>query len=191
VGSGLGYRAVPFQSAYCASKHGIVGFMSALRSELIRGGSGITLSMVQMPALDTPQFSWARNRLPKKPQPAPPIFTPEVAARAVMKAVETGRREYFVGKSVIKLVLGNVVLPDWLDRKMADAGAAMQKSDVEEPGGRPDNLEGPVEDMPATASGAFSREASDSALVVDADRLRQAVFLVGPALLFGVGLLLG
>jgi short-subunit dehydrogenase len=191
VGSGLGYRPVPYQSAYCASKHGINGFTSSLRSELIREGSAITVSLVQMPALNTPQFDWALNRLSKKPQPAPPIYDPDVAAQAVMKAVREGKREYFVGKSVLKLVFGNMVLPGWLDRKLADAGAEQQKSDTPEPGGRPANLMDPVEGVPATATGRFGEEASDSGLIVDADMARIAVFGGALIIAFLLGLIIG
>lgn len=98
IGSGFGYRSVPYQSAYCTSEHGINGFSAALRSELIREGSRITLSLVQLPAVNTPQFDWALNRMAMRPQPAPPVFEPDVAARGVMRAVREGRREYFVGR---------------------------------------------------------------------------------------------
>lgn len=191
IGSGLAYRAVPYQSAYCASKHAINGFSDAVRSELIREGSEVTLSVVQLPALNTPQFSWARNRLSMKPQPAPPVFQPELAARAVMRAIEDGPRELFVGGSVLKLVFGHLLAPGWLDRKLADDGAEMQKSDREEPGSRPDNLDAPVENMPATARGAFDEDARPGGLIVDAGHARAAVFGGIPLLTFLLGLLLG
>ncbi|MEO1362588.1 MAG: SDR family oxidoreductase [Pseudomonadota bacterium] len=191
VGSGLSYRSVPYQSAYCASKHAINGFSAAIRSELIREGSHVTISLVQLPALNTPQFDWALNRLSKKPQPAPPIFQPEVAARAILRAVREGRREYFVGGSVLQLVFGNMVLPDWLDHKLADSGAEMQKSDSDEPGDRPNNLAGPVSDIDATARGRFSDNASDSAVIIDADRARLIALGAPLLLVLCVGLLLG
>ncbi|WP_223423090.1 SDR family oxidoreductase [Tateyamaria pelophila] len=191
VGSGLGYRSVPYQSAYCASKHGINGFTSSIRSELIREGSNITISVVQLPALNTPQFDWALNRLSKKPQPAPPIFQPDVAARAIMRAVKEGRREYFVGRSVLKLVFGNMLLPGWLDRKLADSGAEMQKSDEDEPGNRPNNLSSPVSSIGAQAQGRFDDDARDSALIVDADRARLVVFGSVPLLALVLGILIG
>lgn len=172
IGSGLSYRAVPLQSAYCAAKHAINGFTASLRSELIRAGSGITLSLVQLPAMNTPQFTWALNRLEKKPQPAPPIYDPEVAARAVMRVIESGEREVLVGKSVLQLVLGQLVVPDWLDRKMAGAGADMQKSDQDEPGGRPNNLFDPVDGISPTADGAFADSAKPKALTVNSDTIR-------------------
>lgn len=191
VGSGLGYRSVPYQSAYCASKHAINGFTSSIRSELLRDGSAITLSLVQLPALNTPQFDWARNRLSQKPQPAPPIFQPDVAADAVMQAIAEGKREYFVGKSVLQLVFGNMLLPNWLDKKMADSGAEMQKSDDPEPGGRPDNLADAVGGVESTAYGRFGHTAKDKGLIVDADQARLFAFGAPLALVFLLGLLLG
>ncbi len=190
VGSGLNYRPVPFQAAYCASKHGISGFTAALRSELLRDARPITLSMVQLPAMNTPQFDWALNRLPKKPQPAPPIYQPEVASRAVLRAIDTDAREILVGQSVLKLAFANFVAPDWLDRKLAKDGAEMQKSQAAEPGGRPDNLMGPAPHA-AGARGSFGDRAKDDALTVDGDRARYAAFggLLGAGLV--LGLLLG
>lgn len=191
VGSGLGYRSVPYQSAYCASKHGINGFTASIRSELIREGTAITISVVQLPAINTPQFDWALNRLSKKPQPAPPIFQPDVAAQAIMRAISEGAREYFVGKSVLELVFGNMVLPSWLDRKLADSGAEMQKSDDDDPGGRPNNLSSPVSHISATAHGRFGKDAKDSALIVNADRARVVAFAVPPLAALLIGLLIG
>ncbi|SEN32852.1 SDR family oxidoreductase [Palleronia pelagia] len=194
VGSGLAYRPVPFQGAYCAAKHAINGFTSSLRSELLREKSPIVLSLVQLPAINTPQFDWARNRLEDMPQPAPPIFQPEVAARGVMKAIDTDAREIFVGTSVLKLTLPNFFLPDWLDRKLASSGAEMQKSDRNEPGGRPDNLWDPV-DYPSRAQGSFGDRAKDDGMIVDADLTRKLALggLVGVPLIVGllIGLLLG
>lgn len=190
VGSGLGYRSVPYQSAYCASKHAINGFISSIRSELIREGSPITVSLVQLPAINTPQFDWALNRLAKKPQPAPPIFQPSVAAKAVLRAVREGRREYFVGSSVLQLVFGNMALPNWLDHKLADAGAEQQKSEDNEPGGRPNNLSEPVGDMPSQARGRFTDRAKENGLIVDADRARLLFFASLPAAGFLLALLL-
>ncbi len=190
IGSGLSYRAIPFQAAYCGSKHAINGFTSAVRSELIRDGHPLKLSLVQLPAINTPQFEWARNRLEARPQPAPPIYQPEVAARAVLKAIETGAREILVGRSVLQLVFGNMVLSDWLDRKLADEGVEMQKSDQPEPGGRPDNIDEPVR-RPSTAHGRFGTRAYDDALIVDSDLARKVVFLGLPLASFVLGLALG
>ena len=191
VGSGLGYQSVPFQSAYCASKHAINGFTDSIRSELIRSKSEITMSVVQLPAVNTPQFDWARNRLGMKPQPAPPIYQPDVAADAVMRAVRSGERELFVGKSVVQLIFGHMVAPGWLNRKMASAGAEMQKSGDDEPGNRPDNVFEPVKNMGAVAHGRFDDRAKNSGLIVNGDTMRYAVFGGVPALTLLIGLLLG
>jgi short-subunit dehydrogenase len=190
IGSGLSYRPVPLQSAYCAAKHAINGFTGSVRSELIADKRPIALSLIQLPAMDTPQFTWALNRLAMKPQPAPPIYSPNVAAEAVMQAIRTDAREMLVGKSVIMLVLGNMVLPGYIDRRMAASGVKSQKSDKPEPGGRPDNLFAPVE-HPATATGAFGGRAEPTARMIDGDLARKIVFFGSPALTFVLGLLLG
>ncbi|SNT35393.1 SDR family oxidoreductase [Tropicimonas sediminicola] len=191
IGSGLSYRAVPYQSAYCTAKHGVNGFSSAIRSELIREGARVTVSLVQLPSMNTPQFDWARNRLSKKPRPAAPVFQPELAAAAVMRAVREGRREYLVGTSVLQLVFANMVFPDWLDHRLADRGAEMQKSQAEEPGNRDDNLDTPVPGIDATPHGSFGSLASGGGRVVDGDRARWLVFGALPVAGFALGLLLG
>src|SRR5438552_2268459 len=105
VGSALGERSIPLQSAYCGAKHAINGFTSALRCELLHEGSRVAVTVVQMPAVNTPQFSWVRSRLPRHPQPVPPIYQPEVAARAVvMAAAHPRRREYWVGSSTVATI---------------------------------------------------------------------------------------
>lgn len=185
VGSGLSYRSVPLQSAYCAAKHAINGFTASLRSELIRDGHAISLSLVQLPALDTPQFDWARNRLDEKPQPAPPIYAPEVAADAILRAAREAPRELLVGASVLKLVGAQAAAPDWLDHKMAQAGADMQTTDVPDTHSRPDNLFDPV-DYPAKAKGSYTDRSRQTGIIVDGDRARLAglagVALIGAAL---------
>lgn len=116
VGSALAYRGIPLQSAYCGAKHGIQGFADSLRAELLHDKSGVRLTMVQMPAMNTPQFEWVKNLLPNKPQPVPPIYQPEVAAEAVFWAAHHDRREIFVGASTDIAILGNKLFPqvgDW------------------------------------------------------------------------------
>ncbi|WP_246003768.1 SDR family oxidoreductase [Histidinibacterium lentulum] len=190
VGSGLAYRSVPFQSAYVASKHAINGFTGSLRSELIREGRDITLSLVQLPSIDTPQFDWARNRLPRQPKPAEPVYSPEVAADAILRAALEGPRELLVGNTVLKLSAGQAVAPDWLDHKLAADGAEAQMSDRPEEGPRQDNLADPAP-YPASASGSYGHLAADRALVIDGDRARWTA-LGGIALTgFALGLALG
>jgi len=123
VGSALAYRSIPLQSAYCAAKHAVLGFTASLRSELMHDGSKVRVCMVQMPALNTPQFDWTKNRLPNKPQPVPPIFQPEVGAEAVFHAAhhDVGR-ELLVAWPTVKAVVGNKVIPGTLDKYLAREG---------------------------------------------------------------------
>lgn len=190
VGSGLSYRAIPFQAAYCGAKHAINGFSQALRSEIIREGRPIELSLVQLPAVNTPQFDWARNRMPRKPQPAPPIFQPEVPARGILQAIDDDAREVLIGRSVLQLVFGNMLFPDLLDGVLADQGKDMQQSEQMDYG-REDNIDGPVEDMPAKAHGSFDHRAEASGIVVDADRTRKSLALGVAGALIGLGVLAG
>ena len=190
VGSGLSYRAIPFQAAYCGAKHAINGFSQALRSEIIRDGRPIELSLVQLPAVNTPQFDWCRNRLDRKPQPAPPIFQPEVPANGILKAIDEDVREVLVGRSVLQLVFGNMLFPDVLDGMLADQGKDMQQSGQIDHG-REDNLDGPVEDMPAVAHGSFDHRAEGSGIAVDADAARKTIAFGAAALLVGLGVLAG
>lgn len=130
VGSALAYRGIPLQSAYCGAKHAIQGFNESLRCELLHDRSGIHVTMVQMPALNTPQFSWVRSRLPKHAQPVPPIYQPEVAASAVVYAADhPRRREYWVGSSTAGTLIANAVAPGILDRYLARTGFASQQTD--------------------------------------------------------------
>jgi short-subunit dehydrogenase len=140
VGSALSYRAIPLQSAYCGAKFAIRGFTDSLRSELLHEKSGIHLTMVQMPALNTPQFDWALNKTGKRPQPVPPIFQPEVAARAIVFAAHARRREVYVGWPTVRAILANKIVPGLLDRYLAKAGYDGQLTDEPDPAGRPANL---------------------------------------------------
>jgi NAD(P)-dependent dehydrogenase (short-subunit alcohol dehydrogenase family) len=145
VGSALAYRGIPLQSAYCGAKHAIVGFTSSIRTELRHEGSGVRVTMVHMPALNTPQFEWVRSRLPRKPQPVAPIYQPEVGARAVRFAADhPGRRAYFVGLSTSLTVTANKLAPGLLDRYLARTGYDSQQSEETDAAGRPDNLFEPV-----------------------------------------------
>jgi NAD(P)-dependent dehydrogenase (short-subunit alcohol dehydrogenase family) len=140
VGSALAYRSIPLQSAYCAAKHAVAGFTDSLRSELIHDGIDIHLTMVQLPALNTPQFEWVKSRLPGRPQPVPPIYQPEVAARAIVWAAYHRRREVFVGGSTVKAILGNKMIPGLLDRYLARNGYEAQQTEERADPRRPNNL---------------------------------------------------
>jgi NAD(P)-dependent dehydrogenase (short-subunit alcohol dehydrogenase family) len=165
VGSALSERSIPLQSAYCGAKHAINGFTSSLRCELLHEGSPIHVTVVQMPAVNTPQFSWVRSRLPNHPQPVPPIYQPEVAARGVIYAADhPHRKQYWVGASTAATLLANRVVPALLDRYLARTGYdAQQTRDKVEPG-RPDNLWQPVDGERGSdhgAHGAFDDRSHD------------------------------
>jgi len=145
VSSALAYRSIPLQSAYCAAKHALLGFTASLRTELLHERSGVRVTLVHMPALNTPQFSWVKSRLPRKPQPVPPIFDPEVGAEAVAWAArnECGR-EITVGWPSVEAVYGNKLLPSFADRYLARTGYASQQTDEPADPDRPDNLWEPL-----------------------------------------------
>ena len=129
VGSALSERSIPLQSAYCGAKHAINGFTSSLRCELLHEKSAVKITVVQMPAVNTPQFSWVLSRLPNKPQPVPPIYQPEIAARAVLHAADhPGRRQYWVGGSTAATLLAKFA-PSVLDRYLGRTGFDAQQTD--------------------------------------------------------------
>lgn len=141
VGSALAYRGIPLQSPYCGAKHAIQGFTESLRCELLHEGSGVRVTMVQLPALNTPQFDWVRSRMPRRPQPVPPIYQPEIAARAVVMAADHPlRRERWVGGSTVATLIANRLAPGLLDRYLARTGYAAQQTAEDEVPDRPDNL---------------------------------------------------
>jgi len=146
VGSALAYRGIPLQSAYCGAKHAIQGFCDSLRCELLHDGSGVRLTMVQLPAMNTPQFDWVKSRLERQAQPVPPIFEPEVAADAIVWASEHDRREIYVGGSTVAAIVGNKLLPGVGDWYLARTGFDSQQTGEPEVPGRPDNLFAPVDD---------------------------------------------
>ncbi len=162
VGSALAYRAIPLQAAYCGAKFAVRGFTDSIRTELLHERSRVWITMVQLPAVNTPQFSWCRTRLPDHPQPVPPIFDPDVPAEAVYWAATHRRRELVVGGSALKAILASVVAPGLADRYLARTGydAQQVQGDPVDPD-RPDNLFQPVERIAATR-GRFDRQASRS-----------------------------
>jgi short-subunit dehydrogenase len=140
VGSALAYRGIPLQAAYCAAKHAIQGFCDSLRSELLHDHSAVQLTMVQMPALNTPQFDWVKSRLPGRAMPVPPVFQPEVAADAIVYAADYPRREFFVGLPTVEAIIGNAIAPGLGDRYLARNGYSAQQTPEPEDPERPDNL---------------------------------------------------
>jgi len=160
VGSALAYRSIPLQSAYCAGKHAIVGFTDSLRCELLHDESNVRVTCVHMPAMNTPQFDWVKSRLPRKPQPVPPIYQPEVGAQAVYWAAHHDRREVLVGLPTVKAVWGQKFFPGLLDRYLARTGYDAQQYDGPVNPNRPNNLWQPVPG-PYGAHGDFDARAQD------------------------------
>jgi NAD(P)-dependent dehydrogenase (short-subunit alcohol dehydrogenase family) len=160
VGSALAYRAIPLQASYCGSKHAIRGFVDSLRCELLHDRSGIRITSVHLPALNTPQFGWVRSRLPFHPQPVPPIYQPEVAGRAIVWAADHPRREYWVGYPTVGTILANSFMPGVLDRYLAKTNFQAQQTDMPVGPDRPDNLEAPVAGTQG-AHGIFDDKAKD------------------------------
>jgi short-subunit dehydrogenase len=140
VGSALAYRAIPLQSPYCGAKFAVRGFTDALRSELLHERSNIRLTMVHMPAMNTPQFDWGKNQMPMKAQPVPPIFQPEMAAEAVFWASRHQRREVYVGFPTWKTIWANKLIPGFIDHYLADTGYRGQFSNQPADPANPDNL---------------------------------------------------
>jgi NAD(P)-dependent dehydrogenase (short-subunit alcohol dehydrogenase family) len=158
VGSTLAYRGIPLQSAYCGAKHATQGFHESLRTELLHEGSNVRVTMVQMPAVNTPQFSWVLSRLPRQAQPVPPIYQPEVAARAVVYAADhPRRREYWVGETTMATLLANAVAPGLLDRYLARTGYDAQQTEQPKPPNQPANLWDPADGDDGHDYGAHGR----------------------------------
>ena len=159
VGSALAYRAIPLQSAYCGSKFGIRGFTDSIRTELLHDNSKVQITMVQLPGVNTPQFSWCRSKLPDHPMPVPPIYQPEIPAEAVYWAAHHCRREVWVGSSTLLAILGNKLAPSLADRYLAKTGfSGQQISGMPVHADRPNNLFDPVPDQAAT-HGIFDDQA--------------------------------
>ena len=144
VGSALAYRSVPLQSIYCGAKFAIRGFLDALRSELYHDKMNITLTEVDLPAVNTPQFDWARNKTGRKAQPVPPIFQPEVPARAIYFGAFNPRRQIWVGFPTVKAILANRIAPGLIDRYLAKSGYTGQLTDEPSDPDAPGNLFEPV-----------------------------------------------
>jgi NAD(P)-dependent dehydrogenase (short-subunit alcohol dehydrogenase family) len=183
VGSALGSRAIPLQSAYCGAKHAVNGFTESLRTELLHEKSNVRVTVVQMPAVNTPQFSWVRSRLDKHPQPVPPIFQPEVAARGVLHALNHPRRkQYWVGASTVTTIMGQRVAPALLDRYLARTGYDSQQTDQPVRSDRPANLWEPLDGPGGKdfgAHGIFDDESHGHSVQFWATRHRRS--LVGAA----------
>jgi NAD(P)-dependent dehydrogenase (short-subunit alcohol dehydrogenase family) len=181
VGSALSYRSIPLQSAYCGAKFAVRGFTDSLRSELAHERSRVRITMVQLPAVNTPQFDWARTRLPKRLQPVPPIYQPEAIAREIVRAAREAPRELWIGRSALKAIIGTMLLPGWGDRILAGEGYSGQMTSEHARPDRPDNLFAPVAGDPG-ARGRFSAQAIERVVGFNPAWLRAGAALV----LFGV-----
>lgn len=180
VGSALAYRGIPLQSAYCAAKHAIGGFTESLRTELIHDGSGVNVCVIQLPAVNTPQFSWVKSRLPHKAQPVPPIFQPEVIADAVVWLSRHPRREIYVGLATTAAIVADKLAPGLLDHYLARMGYESQQTDEPADPSRPHNLWQPVEGDHG-ARGAFSARARDFSVQFWLSRHKAGIAAVGAA----------
>jgi short-subunit dehydrogenase len=190
VGSALAFRGIPLQAAYCGAKHAIRGFTSSLRAELIHEKSKIRISEVHLPAVNTPQFDWARARISCRPRPVGEIHAPDVAADAILTAALRSRREYWLGASTAQTVLGQVVLPSLMDRLMARMAWEGQYDAAPHDPDAPNNLLEPVPGLHRTA-GRFVAEAKDAAPLLDGSAMRVAVILAGALAFFVAGTAFG
>ena len=181
IGSALAYRAIPLQSAYCAAKHAIQGFTESLRSELIHDGSHVQVATVQLPAVNTPQFSWVKSRMPRHPQPVPPIFQPEVIARSVYWVAHHPRREFTIGLSAVQAIIGDKFIPGILDHYLAAIGYNVQQTHESVDPDRPNNL---YEPLPGDygARGRFGDRAIDYSMQAWANRYRGLLAVGGLSL---------
>lgn len=184
VGSALAYRGIPLQSAYCAAKHAIQGFNDSLRTELLHDRSNVRVTSVHLPAMNTPQFRWVKSRLPRKGQPVPPIYQPEIAAEAIVWASEHDRRELYVGLPTIQAILGNKFLPGLGDWYLGRYGVEAQMGDEPHDPNQPHNL---WEPLPGDrgAHGAFDRQAREHRWELQLSIHRNAI-LGGLALIGGL-----
>jgi NAD(P)-dependent dehydrogenase (short-subunit alcohol dehydrogenase family) len=184
IGSALAYRSIPLQSAYCGAKAAIRGFTDSLRCELIHDKSKITLTMLQLPAVNTPQFDWALDKMPYKVQPLAPIFEPEVIGRAVVYAAYHQRREMYLGWPSVKAIVANKLFPGLLDRILATKAYSGQEVDVKKDADRRDNLFEPVQDK-AQTRGRFTDKAKPFSAFIWADMNRLPLAAGALALLAG------
>jgi NADP-dependent 3-hydroxy acid dehydrogenase YdfG len=176
VGSALAYRSIPLQSAYCGAKHAIEGFTESIRCELRHDQSNVKITMVQLPAVNTPQFGWVKSRLPRKPQPVPPIFQPEVAASAIIWAAENAPREIDVTLRNKILLTGNDIFPTLGDIYLAKTGYDSQQTSEPEDPNRENNLWDPLPGD-AGAHGEFDERSHERSFYLWATKHRKSIGL--------------
>lgn len=188
ISSALAYRGIPLQSAYCGAKHAIRGFTDSVRTELKHERSRVSITMVDLPAVNTPQFDWARVHIDRQPRPMGRPIEPEVVAEAVYRAADGRWREYWLGWPTIETIIANTISPGLLDIYLARKAVAGQESDRPVEPGRRDNLDAPVPALHRTR-GSFSAEAASGAVFLPAPIARAAVVAAGALVCFGLGLL--
>jgi len=187
IGSALAYRSVPLQSIYCGAKAAIRGFTDSLRSEIIHDQLDVRLTIVDLPAINTPQFDWALNKMGRKAKPVAPIFEPEVAARAIFFAATHKRRDVWVGWPTVKAILANRIAPGLIDRYLAKAGYSGQLADQPTAPDAPANLFKPVPGD-YSAHGRFDAQSRDRSWEMFTERHKAAVVAVGAALVIGLAM---
>jgi short-subunit dehydrogenase len=185
VGSALAYRSVPLQAVYCGAKSAIRGFTDSLRSELIHDKLNIQLTMVHLPAVNTPQFGWAKNKTGHGARPVPPVYQPEVPARAIVYASTAKRREIWVGFPTVMAIMANRIAPNFADRYLAKSGYTGQRTAAEKSPDAPSNLFEPVPGHQA-AHGSFGKEARSASWEMFVTEHRYAVLAAGVGLLYGL-----
>jgi NAD(P)-dependent dehydrogenase (short-subunit alcohol dehydrogenase family) len=188
IGSALAYRGIPLQSAYCGAKHAIRGFTDSVRTELLHDGSAVSIAIVELPAVNTPQFEWARVHIDRQPRPMGRPVEPEAVAEAVFKAANGRWREYWLGWPTVKTIVANTLWPGGLDRYLGRRAVEGQKTDTPASPDRRDNLFQPVGPLHRTR-GAFSAEAADHAVLVPAPLARFGLVGVGALVCMGLGML--
>jgi len=186
IGSALAYRGIPLQSAYCGAKHAIRGFTGSVRAELLHEGARVSVTMVDLPAVNTPQFDWARVHIPREPRPMGQPVEPEVVAEAIFEAARGRWREYWLGWPTLETIVANILWPGALDRYLARKAVAGQETDRLAQPDRRDNLEAPVGPLHRTR-GSFSAEAASHAALVPAPVARFAVVGLGALVCLAAG----
>ena len=186
IGSALAYRGIPLQAAYCGAKHAIRGFTDALRTELLHEGSGIIVSIVDLPAVNTPQFDWARAHTRNSPRPMGQPVQPEVVADAVFRVARRSAREYWLGWQTLTTILANTIAPAWLDHYLAQKAIAGQQTNTRLVPGREDNLDHPVTRLHRT-HGSFDAISASRAPLVSGEVARAGSVMAGAAVFFALG----
>jgi len=190
IGSALAYRGIPLQSAYCGAKHAVRAFTASLRSEIEHDKTGIATTIIEMPAMNTPQFDWGRTHMPRQPRPMGTVYQPEAAAEAVYRAARKRPREYWVGWPTFLTIIGNMIAPDVLDRYLARTAFSGQQTAKPVSPDRKDNLCVPVTPLHRT-HGRFGAISRDRALILPGSLTRYAVVAAGAAIFFLLGGVMG